>query len=151
MPKQSPLRMIKRWRRYEERGNWKYLLPITRGVYVLYKEQKNSISAKRKDKIAHVVYIGVAGVAKEPKSGINSRLRQHDKNKKDWSHYSFFEVHDNVSREEILELETFLLAIFRHDPRLELENTVSGSKRLSNLRKDDVWRDDLGARERKRK
>jgi hypothetical protein len=29
-------------------------------------------------------------------------------------------VHDNVSREEILELESFLLAIFRHDPRIQL-------------------------------
>src|SRR5258706_1062966 len=115
MPKQSPLRIVKRWRRHERRGDWKYLLPITRGVYVLYREKK-----PQEHKIFHVVYIGVAGIAKEPKSGISSRLRQHDKSKKDWTHYSFFEVHDNVSREEILELENFLLAIFRHDPRIEL-------------------------------
>ncbi|SRR5258706_8496149 len=135
MPKQSPLRIIKSWRRYELRGDWKYLLKITRGVYVLYKEQK-----RREHKIFHVVYIGVAGVAKEAKTGIGSRLRQHNKStKKDWSHYSFFEVHDNVSREEILELENFLLAIFRHDPRVELANKQKSSKHMLNLRQKNTW------------
>jgi hypothetical protein len=37
MPAQALLRLIKRWRRYEPRGEWKYLRPRTRGVYVLYK------------------------------------------------------------------------------------------------------------------
>jgi hypothetical protein len=142
MPKQSPLKIIKRWRRYERRGDWKYLLPITRGVYVLYKEQKH-----RTHKIFNVVYIGVAGIAMEAKTGINGRLRQHDKTKKDWTHYSFFEVHDNVSREEILELENFLLAIFRHDPRIELENKQSSSKRLRNLRLKNAWLDVPASRE----
>jgi len=141
MPKQSPLRIIKRWRRYERRGDWKYLLPITRGVYVLYKEQKQSVSEKRTNPIVHVVYIGVAGVGKDPKTGVGGRLRSHDKTKKDWTHYSFFEVHDNVSREEILELESFLLGIFRHDPRIGLENKVRSSKHMWNLRLNNAWLD----------
>ena len=63
------------------------------------------------------------------------------KAKKDWTHYSFFEVHDNVSREEILELENFLLAIFRHDPRVELQNKVKSSKHMLNLRQKNAWLD----------
>lgn len=72
MPKQAPLRIIKRWRRYQRRGEWTYLRPITRGVYVLYNEQNHSLSNKHKQRIVHVAYIGVAGVAKEAKTGINS-------------------------------------------------------------------------------
>jgi hypothetical protein len=88
-----------------------------------------------------VKYIGVAGVSKEPTSGIGGRLRNHHKNRKDWTHYSFFEVHDNVAREDILELESLLLAIFRHDPRIDLENKQKGSAHLSKLRSDAMWRD----------
>jgi hypothetical protein len=144
MPQQSLLRVIKRWRRYERRGDWRYLLPVTRGIYILYKDTGER-AANGKQKIFHVVYIGVAGVAKEAKRGIRGRLRQHAKAKSShgtaWTHYSFFEVHDNVSREEILELESFLLAIFRHDPRIELANKQKSSYRLWQLRKKLVWPD----------
>jgi len=143
MPRQSPLTLIKRWRRYEPRGDWKYLLPVTRGIYVLYKEHGSQAVDGRKGTIFDVVYIGVAGVAKEPARGIGGRLRDQDKSRKekDWTHYSFFEVHDNVSREEILELESFLLAIFRHDPRIQLANKQRSSKRLWQLRKKGAWPD----------
>ena len=116
-------------------------MPITRGVYVLYKEEKKPSGDGRKGKIYRVIYLGVAGVAKEPRSGIGHRLRHHDQTRKGWTHYSFFEVHDNVSREEILELESFLLAVFRHDPRIELENKQRSSKRLRELRAKGAWPD----------
>lgn len=134
MPKQSPLRLIKRWRRYEQRGQCDFLLPVTRGVYVLYRRTREGYE---------VVYIGVGGVRKDPKSGIGGRVRKHEKSRKHWSHYSFFEVHDNVSREEILELESFLLAIFRHDSRIGLANKQKGSGKLASLRKRGVWSDVL--------
>lgn len=142
MPKQSPLRLIKRWRRYEPRGIWAYLPHLTRGIYILYKQEgAGRADSRKRKKIFKVIYIGVAGVAKEPKSGIGGRLRQHDKSwgAGEWTHYSFFEVHDNVSREEILELENFLLAIFRHDPRIELANKQKSSEQLGQLRKKGAW------------
>lgn len=141
MSKPSLLRIIKRWRRYEPRDEWKYLLPITRGIYVLYRAEPSGAPPKGRPKIYTVTYIGVAGIAKQPKSGIGSRLRNHHKNRKNWTHYSFFEVHDNVSRYEILELEVLLLAIFRHDPRIQLENKQKGSARLNQLRKGKIWHD----------
>ncbi len=110
------------------------MLPVTRGVYVLYRHQRGEYE---------VVYIGVAGLSKDPKSGIASRLRNHHKSHKDWTYYSFFEVHNNFSRGEILELESLLLAIFRHDSRIELENKQKGSGNLSKLRKKEAWSDVL--------
>ncbi len=137
MPKQSLLQIIKRWRRYELRADWKYLLPVTRGVYVLYKKQPDDSNGL----VYHVKYIGVAGISKDPKSGIHHRLKKHHQTRKDWTHYSFFEVHDNVSREEILELESLLLAIFRHDHRIKLENKQKSSTILTTLRKITAWKD----------
>src|SRR5580704_18134171 len=110
MPKPAPLRLIKRCRFYIARGEWKPIPRLTRGVYVLYEKRTN-----RAKPIFDVTYIGVGGTGKNPTSGIGRRLRSHHKNKKNWTHYSFFEVHDNISREEILELESLFLRIFRND------------------------------------
>lgn len=133
MPKQAPLRLIKRWRRYERREE-RFVPPVTRGVYVLY---------RRKRERYEVVYIGVGGIGKAARSGILGRLRNHRNKRKDWTHYSFFEVHDNISREEILELESLLLAIFRHDSRIDLENKQKGSGKLYQLRGKAAWSDVL--------
>jgi len=131
MPKQSFLRLIKRWKRYEPRKNRTRVLKDTRGVYVLY----NNRSADNHE----VVYIGVAGLGKTGGGGIRSRLRTHNRRIKRWSHYSFFEVHDNVTSEEIRELEALLLGIFRDDPRIDLANKQKGSKKLRLLRKVSHW------------
>ena len=47
-----------------------------------------------------VSYIGVGGVGKKGR-GIRSRLKSHNRKKRGWTHYSFFEVHDNVTADEI--------------------------------------------------
>ena len=46
MPRQSLLRLIKRWKRYELRGNWGDVPQNVRGVYVLYQKmiKKNTTS-----------------------------------------------------------------------------------------------------------
>jgi hypothetical protein len=132
MPPQSLLRIIKRWRRYEPRGDWRFVRPITRGAYVLYLLKRGQY---------RVVYIGVAGLSKGQKSGIASRLRNHHKKRKNWTHYSFFEVHDNVPYDEIRELESLLLSIFRHDDRIGLENKQKSSTAFWKLRKTEAWKD----------
>lgn len=65
MPKQSLLRLIKRWRRYEPRGDWKYVAPVTRGIYVLYKQQDAHAVDGRKAKIFNVRLIRSVGQTKE--------------------------------------------------------------------------------------
>jgi hypothetical protein len=134
MPKQAPLRLIKRCRLYLPRGQWK-IPRVTRGIYVLYQQKPR----RGKEKTYEVFYIGVAGVSKSGKSGIGGRIKSHHKTKKTgWTHYSFFEVHDNVSREEILELEGLFLRVFRHDPRVKLDNVQLGSATLWSLSKDSA-------------
>ncbi len=137
MPKQAPLRLIKRCKLYQLRGDWNPIPPITRGVYVLYRAGRPRNGRKR---IFEVAYIGVGGVSTAPRSGVATRIRSHHKTKDDWTHYSFFEVHDNISREEILELEGLLLRIFRHDPRIRLANVQLGSKVLWSLSQKRAWR-----------
>ncbi|HWZ44339.1 MAG TPA: hypothetical protein VNW97_12745 [Candidatus Saccharimonadales bacterium] len=134
MPKQAPLRLIKRCRLYERRGEWNPIPHVARGLYVLY----NQTSRKNYE----VVYIGVGGVSMGvARSGVSSRIKDHDENRKvSWTHYSFFEVHDNIGRDEILELEGLLLRIFRHDSRIKLDNVQLGSTKLKALSKAPAWR-----------
>jgi hypothetical protein len=102
---------------------------------VLYRKPKRT--SNRYD----VCYIGVAGISATGGGGIRARLKSHDANNKgDWTHYSLFEVHDNITRDEIRELETLLLGIFRHDPRIQLSNKVKGSLKFRNLRRAVHWK-----------
>jgi hypothetical protein len=134
MPHQSLLRLIKRWKRYELRENWIAVPRQTRGVYVLYK--------KGVGESYNVVYIGVAGISPSGKGGTRWRLKMHDARKSDWTHFSLFEVHDNITRDEIREIEALLLGIFRHDPRIQLLNKQKGSKKLYQLRRLSQWKSD---------
>lgn len=131
MPNQSLLRFIKRWKRYDLRQNWNQIPLKTRGVYVLYE--------KAAGEKYNVVYIGVAGLGKTGGGGARGRLKSHNTRIKNWTHFSLFEVHDNITREEIRELEALLLAIFRHDPRIHLANKQKGSKKLYQLRHVKQW------------
>jgi hypothetical protein len=81
MPKQSLLRFIKRWKRYEPRKSWSHIPKSTRGVYVLY--SNGSPHEYR------VVYIGVAGLGPTGGGGIRSRIKRHDRKVKKWTHDSF--------------------------------------------------------------
>jgi hypothetical protein len=142
MPKQSLFRLVKRWRRYQLRENVKRTPRHTRGLYVLYRRNADDYE---------VVYIGVAGLGPGGTGGIRGRLESHSRSArranrratkvaKNWTHYSMFEVHDNITREEIMELEAVLLAIFRHDPRVGLANKQKGSHKLYVLRNELHWK-----------
>jgi hypothetical protein len=137
IPRQAPLKLIKRCRLHLKRGDWK-IPPVTRGIYVLYREGLG----RGKNKTYEVFYIGVGGISKNAHTGIGGRVKHHHKSesKRDlWTHYSLFEVHDNVSREEILELESLFLWIFGSDPRIKLANVQLGLKTLKHLSKDSAW------------
>ena len=131
MPSQAPLRTVKRWQRYTPRAEWKRVPKYTRGLYVLYRQ--------RGAKHYEVSYIGVAGLGRTGGGGIRGLLKSHALKKSGWTHYSLFEVHDNVTRDEIRELEALLLGIFRHDSRIQLSNKQTGSRKLSALRRAAHW------------
>jgi hypothetical protein len=137
MPKQAPLRLIKRCRLYCPKHTCMtdgYIPSTTRGVYVLYKDK-----SRGKKKKFEVFYIGVGGIAKDATSGVGRRIRNHRENKQRWTHYSLFEVHDNVSREEILEIEQLFLRMFRHDNRIKLDNIQHGSAVFKRLSRKSQW------------
>jgi hypothetical protein len=98
-----------------------------------------------------VTYTGVAGLSLGGRSGICSRLKSHARHKKGWTHYSVFEVHDNVTREEIRELEALLLGIFRDDQRIGLVNMQLGSKALKRIRVGADWNEQKRAGNAKRR
>lgn len=126
MPKQSLLRIVKCWQKHAVLAHWTEVPRNTRGVYVLYRLEDESEF--------QVVYIGVAGLGASGGGGIRARLKSHAAKIKGWTHFSYFEVHDNVTREEIRELESLLLAIFRFDSRIQLENKQLGSRKLYKLK-----------------
>src|SRR5215469_17643819 len=75
--------------------------PNTRGIYVLY----NAIG-----KHMEVVYVGMA---RGEKSGVRSRLNSHRRKKVDkWTHFSVFEVWDNISKQQVEELEGLFRQIY---------------------------------------
>ena len=105
--RQSLLRLLKRWHRYMPRESWRAVPPMTRGFYVLYKKAPRA-------KCYDVQYIGFDAAGKKG-SGVRARLKAQVARRRQWTHYSLVEVHDNVTRDEIRQLEALLRQIFRDD------------------------------------
>lgn len=104
-----------------------------RGIYVLYNQDKKGKN--------NVVYIGMARGAR---SGAKGRLRSHREKKKDlWTHFSVFEVWDNISKQQIEELEGLFRHIYRHDSKANQLNIQRSYKPLSSIKRKsaDEWRD----------
>lgn len=133
----APLRLIKQcieWREFKPDKMEINKIPAhTRGIYVLFKEKKPR-------KVYDVMYIGMAGA---PKAGVDSRLRRHSKSERKsklCTHFSIFEVHDNVSKEEISELEGILRHIFRKDSHA---NQLAHQLGYGKLRRKDVSKEEM--------
>ena len=124
----SELRLIKNCMEFVPQDDAKNVPQNTRGLYVLFKYRP------RLDKY-DVVYIGMAGG--EKKAGINGRLRKHLKNKPDqWTHFSAFEVWDNIREDEVRELEGILRHIFRKDSHANKLGIQKSFKKLTRVSKD---------------
>lgn len=97
-----------------------------RGIYALYqKEGKNY----------NLVYIGMSG--KDSNGRIKARLIKHKKNKtKKWTHFSYYEVWDNISDQEILELEGLFRQLYRLDSRANTFNKQQTHKPLIKVRRE---------------
>lgn len=78
-----------------------------------------------------VLYVGMAKAGRG--SGIRGRLNSHFKKKGNlWTHFSIFEVWDNIRDEEVTELEGLFRHIYRRDTKANILNVQRGFK---NLRK----------------
>ena len=129
----SDLRFIKRCAEFRPRTEIKNIPAGTRGIYAL-------LSERPKLKKFDVVYIGMArGV----KSGIGGRLRSHARSARKgklWTHFSVFEVWDNISETEVAELEGLFRHIYRKDTRANRVNKQRSFKKLRKVRQNQIQR-----------
>lgn len=118
---QSPLRLIRRCIEYVPKEHLFDLLPAMRGMYVLY---RGNGSPKARRSRFEVVYVGMAA-----QGSIRARLKLHRRKKgDDWTHFSIFEVWDNIRDEEIRELEGLFRHIYKRDARANSLNVARGFK-----------------------
>ena len=120
---ESCLRLIKRCAEFQPKDKIKLVPRKRRGLYVLYRRRR----INGKDKY-DVVYIGMTT------SGIRARLESHEKSKGDlWTHFSVFEVWDNIRNEEIVELEGLFRHFYRKDARANILNVQRGFKKAKKI------------------
>jgi hypothetical protein len=97
----SELRLIKHCVEFVNQKDVSKVPRRTRGIYVLFRKLPRL-------KNFDVVYIGMAG---GEKAGIRGRLSSHHRRKGDlWTHFSVFEVWDNI-REEAIFIERIHMPI----------------------------------------
>ena len=123
----SHLRLIKNSVEYCTRKEIGEVPAYTRGIYVLYKYGHHFDSY-------NVVYVGMAG---GERSGVKGRLKSHLAIKRDhWTHFSVYEVWDNIREEEIRELEGLFRHLYRYDHKANKLNKQRGFKKLNQVRSD---------------
>jgi len=122
---QSELRLIKKWEEHLPKS-WVHDLPKgLRGIYVLYKYARRTNSY-------NVVYVGMSAAGSS--GHIKRRLKSHLKNKAGlWSHFSAFQVWDNIRDEEIKELEGLFRQIYKDDSKANKLNIIGGFKKLKKV------------------
>lgn len=125
---ESQLRLIKRSAEFQGKENLKSVPPKRRGLYVLYRKHRKD----GKDKF-DVVYIGMTT------TGILGRLESHQRTKRDlWTHFSVFEVWDNIRDDEIVELEGLFRHFYRKDARANRLNVQRAFKKARNVQQNDL-------------
>ncbi len=131
----SPMRLIKNVMEFVPKADASHVPHKTRGIYVLYQHTPGSEDFE-------VVYIGMARGAN---SGIRSRLKSHKQSKikaEQWTHFSAFEVWDNIAEQEVAELEGIFRHVYRHDPQANRLNTQRAYKPLKRVcrESDTAWK-----------
>ncbi len=126
---------IKRMAEFIPKEEMNDIPPNTRGIYALLKRTKENYN---------VVYIGLsAGV----KAGMASRMRTHNRSPKKagaWTHFTIFEVHDNITNDQIRELEGLLRHIYRKDLKANSLAKQLRYKKFKNISEKDLkkWKQD---------
>lgn len=119
---ETELKLFKRCIEFRDRDEIKEIPPGIRGIYALLRWRPR---LRQYD----VVYVGMA------RRGVKARLRSHARTKRDlWTHFSVFEVFDNVRGEEIEELEGLLRHIYRRDSRSNRLNEQRSYAKLQRVR-----------------
>jgi hypothetical protein len=135
----APLRLIRRCFEFAPQEASVDVPAATRGIYVLYRRRRplrGDDAGRRFD----VVYIGLANTS------VRRRLRDHIRHKGDeWTHFSVYEVWDNIRQDEIVELEGLFRHIYRFDAHANRLNLAKGYKQLGLVRRQaaqEGWMDE---------
>jgi len=83
--------------------------------------------------------------------GMRGRLMSHSKSKRkthQWTHFSVFEVWDNIREDEVAELEGLFRHIYRRDAQANALNIQRGYKKLKMLQNNKLeeWHPSSGKR-----
>ncbi len=125
---ESELRLIRRWEKYLPVDKVNSLPEGLRGFYIPYKHAKKTDSY-------NVVYVGMSSSGSD-KNHIRKRLKAHRRRKEGlWSHFSIFEVWDNIRDDEIRELEGLFREIYKNDSSANKLNKQKGFKKLKRIPK----------------
>ena len=129
---QSDLRLIRRCAEFIPKTEIKSFPRGLRGIYVLYKRN-------RRNDHYNVVYVGMASAGR--RGGIRGRLWSHFQKKGGlWTHFSLFEVWDNIRDDEVRELEGLFRHLYRRDARANSLNVQRGFKKLGRIQVNDFER-----------
>lgn len=125
---ESHMRLIKRIAEFQPIENVRLVPRKRRGIYVLYRRRRRGGK-----EYFNVVYVGMAT------SGMQGRLSAHRRKKKDlWTHFSVFEVWDNIRDEEIVELEGLFRVFYRKDKKANILNVQKNFKKAKLVRNNDL-------------
>jgi hypothetical protein len=131
---ESELRLVRRSAEFIPKPEVKHLPRRLRGIYVLYRQRR----IQGRDKY-DVLYVGMAAAGR--RGGLRGRLISHARSKRKgklWSHFSAFEVWDNVRDEEVAELEGLFRHIYRKDSAANTLNLQKGFKKAKRVRQNDL-------------
>ena len=131
---ESELRLVRRSAEFIAKDDVKLLPRMLRGIYVLYKRCRNR-GRERYD----VLYVGMAAAGR--RGGMRGRLMSHARSKRKgklWTHFSAFEVWDNIRDEEVAELEGLFRHIYRKDSAASALNIQRGFKKARRVRQNDL-------------
>lgn len=134
---QSELRLIKRSAEFVAQEHLFSVPRKIRGIYVLYKHRGGRQAGK-----FDVIYVGMAAAGRQ--GGLRQRLMTHRRKKGGlWTHFSVFEVWDNIRDEEVKELEGLFRHLYRKDTRANRLNVQKGFKKMRRIRQNDLdfWKE----------
>jgi hypothetical protein len=127
-PPESPLRLIRRCAEFQPKTDIKLIPRKRRGLYVLYRRRKRGGREH-----FNVVYVGMA------RTSIRARLYSHRRKKGDlWTHFSAFEVWENIRNDEIIELEGLFRHLYRKDKRANILNVQRTFKKAKKAQQNDL-------------
>src|SRR5437588_5559548 len=129
----APLRLIRRCFEFAPQADYVEVPPGTRGMYVLYKGHRSRGQTEKGKQRFDVVHIGLAAGGA---AGIRRRLRSHVRQKgREWTHFSVYEVWDNIRQDEIAELEGLFRHIYRFDSHANRLNVAKAYQQLGLVRR----------------